>query len=166
MGQSHGESMPCTFWPRHIVDLIGLILRSWCVARLGMGQRRSSTNSSPAVVLLMSVEDPSSSVRPRPYPTLTESPQQINDEFRHVCEDLRLWSFTESVPTSSGLSSSLVVEKESAVLGLNSPCHSCFYAHTLTKCVPPQDYSRNGSSTSTLIIETSANLILQSTLTT
>lgn len=43
--------------------------------------------------------------------------QQINDEFRHVCGDIHLWSFTESVPTSFGLMSSLVVDKESAVLG-------------------------------------------------
>ncbi|KAK3296669.1 uncharacterized protein B0H64DRAFT_106611 [Chaetomium fimeti] len=44
--------------------------------------------------------------------------QQINDEFRHVCSSVRLWSFFEGVPTAFGLLSSLVVEKESAILGL------------------------------------------------
>jgi hypothetical protein len=43
--------------------------------------------------------------------------QLINDEFRHVCDNLRLWSFFEGVPTSLGLFSSLIVEKESAILG-------------------------------------------------
>ncbi|KAJ5178230.1 uncharacterized protein N7500_000929 [Penicillium coprophilum] len=43
---------------------------------------------------------------------------QINDEFRHVCDKLHLWSFTESKPTNFGLTASLVVEKESAVMGL------------------------------------------------
>ncbi|KAL2024346.1 hypothetical protein VTK56DRAFT_8828 [Thermocarpiscus australiensis] len=43
---------------------------------------------------------------------------QINDEFRHVCSNVRLWSYFEGVPTSFGLISSLVVEKESAILGL------------------------------------------------
>ncbi|KAK4186217.1 hypothetical protein QBC35DRAFT_501687 [Podospora australis] len=43
---------------------------------------------------------------------------QINDEFRHLCSNLRLWSFFEGVPTSFGPMVSLVVEKESAILGL------------------------------------------------
>ncbi|KAH6631000.1 hypothetical protein B0J18DRAFT_117751 [Chaetomium sp. MPI-SDFR-AT-0129] len=43
---------------------------------------------------------------------------QINDEFRHVCSNVRLWSFFEGVPTAFGPLSSVVVEKESAILGL------------------------------------------------
>ncbi|KAI3528266.1 hypothetical protein CABS03_05843 [Colletotrichum abscissum] len=43
---------------------------------------------------------------------------QINDEFRHICHNINLWSFFESLPTSFGPTSSLIVEKESAVLGL------------------------------------------------
>lgn len=43
--------------------------------------------------------------------------QQINDEFRHVCGDVKLWSFSEAVPTTFGLGSALVVEKDSALLG-------------------------------------------------
>ncbi|KAI3535829.1 hypothetical protein CSPX01_11167 [Colletotrichum filicis] len=43
---------------------------------------------------------------------------QINDEFRHICHNINLWSFSESLPTSFGPTSSLIVEKESAVLGL------------------------------------------------
>ncbi|KAF4772853.1 hypothetical protein HER10_EVM0001257 [Colletotrichum scovillei] len=44
--------------------------------------------------------------------------QQINDEFRHVCHKLNLWSFSESLPMSFGPTSSLVVEKQSAILGM------------------------------------------------
>lgn len=43
--------------------------------------------------------------------------QQINDEFLHVCGNVRLWSFFEGVPTGFGLLSSLIVEKQSAILG-------------------------------------------------
>ncbi|KAK7953653.1 hypothetical protein PG996_014546 [Apiospora saccharicola] len=42
----------------------------------------------------------------------------INDEFRHVCTDLHLWSLFEGAATSSGPTSVTIVEKESAVLGL------------------------------------------------
>lgn len=48
--------------------------------------------------------------------------QQINDEFRHICHNIKLWSFFESLPMSFGPTSSLVVEKESAVLG-----RQCFH---------------------------------------
>ncbi|KAK4175293.1 hypothetical protein QBC36DRAFT_347212 [Triangularia setosa] len=39
---------------------------------------------------------------------------QLNDEYRHVCNKVQIWSFFESIPMSFGL----VVKKESAVLGL------------------------------------------------
>ncbi|KAI4207538.1 MAG: hypothetical protein LQ346_000470 [Caloplaca aetnensis] len=44
--------------------------------------------------------------------------QIINDDFRHVFQDLRLWSFYETVKTNMGVSQALIVEKDSAVLGL------------------------------------------------
>ncbi|KAK4197921.1 hypothetical protein QBC40DRAFT_99201 [Triangularia verruculosa] len=44
--------------------------------------------------------------------------QAINDEFRHVCSDVGLWSFFEVVPTTAGPTNVMVVEKESAVMGL------------------------------------------------
>ncbi|KAK0706330.1 hypothetical protein B0T26DRAFT_755844 [Lasiosphaeria miniovina] len=44
--------------------------------------------------------------------------QVINDEFRHVCQDVHLWSFFEGLPTQVGPKYLTVVEKESAVLGL------------------------------------------------
>ncbi|KAK4186125.1 hypothetical protein QBC35DRAFT_554885 [Podospora australis] len=44
--------------------------------------------------------------------------QAINDEFRHVCGDVGLWSFFEGVPTAAGPTTVMVVEKESAVMGL------------------------------------------------
>lgn len=40
--------------------------------------------------------------------------QSINDEFRHVYQGTQLWSFFETISTSLGL----IVEKDSAVLGL------------------------------------------------
>ncbi|EAQ90261.1 hypothetical protein CHGG_02196 [Chaetomium globosum CBS 148.51] len=43
---------------------------------------------------------------------------QTNDEFRHVCNNPHLWSFFEGAPTVFGPLSSLVVKKESAILGL------------------------------------------------
>ncbi|AEO61999.1 hypothetical protein MYCTH_2312871 [Thermothelomyces thermophilus ATCC 42464] len=44
--------------------------------------------------------------------------QAINDEFRHVCNDVHIWSFFEGLPTSTGPTSTMIVEKESAVMGL------------------------------------------------
>ncbi|KAL2257576.1 hypothetical protein VTK26DRAFT_9458 [Humicola hyalothermophila] len=44
--------------------------------------------------------------------------QAINDEFRHVCNDVRLWSFFEGVPTTAGPTTMMLVEKDSAVMGL------------------------------------------------
>lgn len=46
--------------------------------------------------------------------------QAINDEFRHVCQDLQLWSFFEGVPTKVGVTSIVVVERESAVMGMSN----------------------------------------------
>ncbi|KAL1869464.1 hypothetical protein VTK73DRAFT_3079 [Phialemonium thermophilum] len=42
----------------------------------------------------------------------------INDEFRNACGGLELWSFFEGAATNFGLTSSLVVNKDSAVMGL------------------------------------------------
>ncbi|KAL9025906.1 MAG: hypothetical protein Q9196_005347 [Gyalolechia fulgens] len=44
--------------------------------------------------------------------------QAINDDFRHIFQDLQLWSFYETVKTNLGVSQALIVEKDSAVLGL------------------------------------------------
>jgi hypothetical protein len=43
--------------------------------------------------------------------------QIINDQFPHVCQGLRLWSFFETLKTNLGKSQELIVEKDSAVLG-------------------------------------------------
>lgn len=47
--------------------------------------------------------------------------QNINDEFRHVCSDVGIWSFFEGLPTSTGPSNTIIVEKESAVMGTVLP---------------------------------------------
>lgn len=43
--------------------------------------------------------------------------QSINDEFPQHCQDLQLYSFYETLPTSFGVGKSLVVDKDTAVLG-------------------------------------------------
>ena len=43
--------------------------------------------------------------------------QSINEEFPQYCQDLRLYSFYETLPMVHGLSKSIVVEKDAAVLG-------------------------------------------------
>lgn len=41
----------------------------------------------------------------------------VNDTFRHYAQDLRLWSFYETLPTNVLISNTLVVDKFSAILG-------------------------------------------------
>ena len=41
----------------------------------------------------------------------------INDAFRHVAKHLELWSFYETVETNIGLHKTLIVKRDSAVLG-------------------------------------------------
>lgn len=43
--------------------------------------------------------------------------QSINDEFPQYCQDLQLYSFYETMPTSIGMSKSMVVDKDLAILG-------------------------------------------------
>jgi triacylglycerol esterase/lipase EstA (alpha/beta hydrolase family) len=43
--------------------------------------------------------------------------QVINDEFRNYADELGLWSFYETLKTSLGISSAMIVERDSAVLG-------------------------------------------------
>jgi hypothetical protein len=44
--------------------------------------------------------------------------QDINEDFRHVCSNVHLWSFYEGVPTA-GI---MIVKKSSAVLGEGRIC--------------------------------------------
>ena len=43
--------------------------------------------------------------------------QSINDEFPQYCQDLQLYSFYETLPTSFGIGKSLVVDKDLATMG-------------------------------------------------
>ena len=45
------------------------------------------------------------------------STEAINDEFRHCAHKIRLRCFYETLPTGLGVTSSLIVDKSSAVLG-------------------------------------------------
>ncbi|RYP92352.1 hypothetical protein DL770_001554 [Monosporascus sp. CRB-9-2] len=53
-------------------------------------------------------------------PQLQKPGDVINDEFRHVCQDLKLWSFFESAATTAGPASITIVDKESAIIELFS----------------------------------------------
>ena len=46
--------------------------------------------------------------------------QVINDEFRHVSHGVQIWSFFETVKTYVGIGQEMIVEKDSAVIGLRS----------------------------------------------
>jgi hypothetical protein len=43
--------------------------------------------------------------------------ETINDEFRHFADDVRLWSFYETRKLNLGVTSVLIVEKDSASIG-------------------------------------------------
>jgi hypothetical protein len=45
------------------------------------------------------------------------STQTINDEFRNFADELMLYSFYETIKTSLGISSAIIVERDSAILG-------------------------------------------------
>ncbi|VUC20622.1 unnamed protein product [Clonostachys rosea] len=47
----------------------------------------------------------------------SSSIQSINEEFRRYAEELMIYSFYETLPTSIGVSSSIIVDKSSAILG-------------------------------------------------
>jgi len=44
----------------------------------------------------------------------------INDEFRFVNDTLQIWSFYETIKTRIGTNSSLIVERDSAVIGTHA----------------------------------------------
>lgn len=46
--------------------------------------------------------------------------QAINDEFRHVYQGLHLWSFFETLKTSLLIGQEMIVEKDSATIGIES----------------------------------------------
>jgi hypothetical protein len=43
--------------------------------------------------------------------------QIINEEFRHYADSLSVWSFYETLKTNFGITSTLIVDKDSATLG-------------------------------------------------
>lgn len=59
---------------------------------------------------------------PRPFVTdlhrNSVATQSINEEFPQFCQDLQLYSFYETLPTSYGVGSSLIVSQDLATLGL------------------------------------------------
>lgn len=67
--------------------------------------------------------------------------QDINEQFRTVCDDLSLISFFETLKTSFGVSKAIVVEKESSVLGYPQETSSPLNAdhHTICKFKSQED---------------------------
>lgn len=67
--------------------------------------------------------------------------QDINEQFRTVCGDLSLLSFFETLKTSFGITKSLIVEKESGVLGYPQETSSPLNAdhHTICKFKSRED---------------------------
>jgi hypothetical protein len=51
--------------------------------------------------------------------------QVINDEFKNFANDVELWSFYETVKTSSGIKSTIIVARDSAVLGYEVTTAHC-----------------------------------------
>lgn len=45
----------------------------------------------------------------------------INDEFRFFADDLHIWSFYETLKTRTGINSILLVERDSAIIGMPPP---------------------------------------------
>jgi PGAP1-like protein len=51
----------------------------------------------------------------------SEAINTLNDQFRHHCKNFAIHSFTESMPMNWGIGSGLVVDQQSATLGLAHP---------------------------------------------
>lgn len=69
--------------------------------------------------------------------------QDINEQFRTLCGDLSLVSFFETLKTSFGITKSLVVEKESAVLGYPQEMSNPLNADHHSICKFPNRDDRN-----------------------
>ncbi|KAK9418518.1 putative GPI inositol-deacylase [Seiridium unicorne] len=67
--------------------------------------------------------------------------QAINDEFRHVCKEIQVWSFFEGAPTSGGPTHVTIVDKDSAVLDLPGERKRYLYAdhRNICKYASPDD---------------------------
>lgn len=79
---------------------------------------------SDSAQLLNNILKASGALSARQYVTDLEknsaTTQTINDEFRNYADELMLWSFYETTKTSLGLSSTMIVERDSAILGRTS----------------------------------------------
>jgi len=58
----------------------------------------------------------------------------INEEFRHYAHNLQLFSFYETLKTSLGVTSSLIVNKDSAILGYSNERNALLYATHRSIC--------------------------------
>ncbi|KAK8009239.1 hypothetical protein PG991_011790, partial [Apiospora marii] len=67
--------------------------------------------------------------------------EDINEQFRHHASRLQIVSFFETMPSSLGLTKTIVVEKDSAVLGYSEEISAPLDAdhHTVCKFASPQD---------------------------
>lgn len=67
--------------------------------------------------------------------------QSINDEFPTLCEELQLYSFYETVPTSIGVTKAIIVQRDMATLGYRNERTSYLNAHHrhVVKFLNPED---------------------------
>ncbi|KAL8827684.1 MAG: hypothetical protein Q9170_006915, partial [Blastenia crenularia] len=67
--------------------------------------------------------------------------EEINEQFRHIAPRLSIWSFYETLPTPIGPKKTMVLEKESAILGyakeISRPLHADH--HGVCKYSSPED---------------------------
>jgi WD40 repeat protein len=86
-------------------------------------------------------------IAPGPRPFVTDlhrnslATQSINDEFPQHCQELQLYSFYETLPTSYGIGKSLVVDKDLATLGYPNERREYLNANhrNICKFVSPTD---------------------------
>lgn len=104
---------PCTSWEHRIVEQT--LPKYYTQSSLS---QRARNHTSPN---LCQEQEPCRYVIPRRLLLgggfTNKRTQTINDAFRHYYDDVNLWSFYEAYPTTSGLLSRVIVEKDSAQLG-------------------------------------------------
>lgn len=96
--------------------------------------------------------------------TGSTSAQLINEDFGKHASDLTIFSFYETLQMKLGITSSMIVEKSSAILGrvfcLCSLGLECFKEKLMVLGLKESVFDEKGFNTSTLIIETFASLMV------
>lgn len=73
----------------------------------------------------------------------SESIASINDSFRHFVDDIRLWSFYETIPSNLMFTKAIIVNKASATLGYAKERSSLLNANHHSICKFDQETNPN-----------------------